>query len=93
MIQFHSRKKERKKKIDLFILCLPQKFSCDNSTSNYFAMDTSYCSPSSVIAKMPKNATSSEVTESGRDLKKNDKMRPSAASLVQRYTRNGEAFM
>lgn len=42
-------------------------------------------------AKLTKNVTSSEmIIEPVRDLKNVDKMRPSAASLVQRYTRNGK---
>lgn len=41
-------------------------------------------------AKLTKNITSSEVIEPNRDFQNLDKMRPSAASLVQRYTRNGK---
>ncbi|XP_031616412.1 A disintegrin and metalloproteinase with thrombospondin motifs adt-1 isoform X2 [Contarinia nasturtii] len=66
-----------------------EKFSCNNSTSNYFTLDPSFCVQNIVNAKLTKNTTSSEpVTENGRDFKNVDKMRPSAASLVQRYTRN-----
>lgn len=52
-------------------------------------MDTTYCTSTSANAKLRKNSTSSEVIDSGRDLKNIDKMHPLAASLVQRYTRNG----
>lgn len=73
--------------VDIF-----QKFTCDNSTSNSFLMDTTYCTQIAINAKLTKNLTSSEVIDSGRDIKNIEKMRPSAASLVQRYTRNGEYF-
>lgn len=55
-------------------------------------MDTTYCTQIAINAKLTKNSTSSEVIDSGRDIKNIEKMRPSAASLVQRYTRNGEHF-
>lgn len=54
-------------------------------------MDPTFCNQSVKNAKLTKNVTSSEmIVDPGRDLKNVDKMRPSAASLVQRYTRNGK---
>lgn len=56
-------------------------------------MDPLLCNQSAKNAKLTKNATtSSEMIDTGRDLKNVDKMRPSAASLIQRYTRNGKHF-
>lgn len=53
-------------------------------------MDATFCTQKSINAKLTKNSTSSEMIDTGRDFKNMDKMRPSAASLVQRYTRNGK---
>lgn len=69
-----------------------QKFTCDNSSSNYFKLDSTFCNPNSIMSKILKaNNTSIESSsESGRDFKPPpDRIRPSATGLVQRYTRNG----
>lgn len=51
-------------------------------------MDSSYCLQQAV--KMQRNNSSVEMIETTRDFKNIDQMKPSAASLVQRYTRNGK---
>lgn len=54
-------------------------------------MDASFCIHQNIIptAKVMRNNTSSEMIDMTRDVKNYDPMKPSAASLVQRYTRNG----
>lgn len=66
----------------------PQKFSCDNASTNYFKMDSAHCLQQAVKVQRYNN-TGTATNETARDFKNVDQMKPSAASLVQRYTRNG----
>lgn len=87
-----------------FYFDFEQKFTCENSSSNYFKLDSTFCNQNAVAAKiiMKNNnsststssisSTSSEAIDSGRDFKPLDKIRPAATGLVQRYTRNGKAY-
>lgn len=51
-------------------------------------MDAPYCLQQA--AKIQRTNSSVEMIETTRDFKNIDQMKPSAASLVQRYTRNGK---
>lgn len=53
-------------------------------------MDVSFCGLNAKTAKLIKNMTSTEMIDTKHDHKNVDKMRPSATTLVQRYTRNGK---
>lgn len=55
-------------------------------------MDVSFCGLNVKTAKLTKNVTSNEMMDTKHDQKNVDKMRPSAATLVQRYTRNGNSM-
>lgn len=57
-------------------------------------MDVSFCGLNAKSAKLIKNMTSSEMMDTkAHDQHKNvEKMRPSATTLVQRYTRNGKSL-
>lgn len=61
-----------------------QKFSCENSTSNYFKMDSSFCPQNLVLETSTRSSTNSVIKqENGRDYKSiHDKTKPTTASLI-----------
>lgn len=57
-------------------------------------MDVSFCGLNAKSAKLIKNMTSTEMMDTKVQHPKNvEKMRPSATTLVQRYTRNGKPLI
>lgn len=69
-----------------------QKFTCDNSTVNYFKADPTFCPDNFVTERVPSTVSSNEILldEPQRGYKKyHHRFSPSAASLVQEYNRNG----